>query len=286
MKKVMEGFSLRAKSLLMASLFFAGLSACDEVKEAAKINPEAETSAAESQAEMAMNFEDISVIAAEAMQKAFEGAETGRSLASYTRINCAEFEHNEAEKTITLDFGDGCVGEAGRERKGKVLINYTGNLFVSGTEVTITLQDFYIDGIQVEATKTITNVTEGTDTPLEFEVVVTDGKVTWPDGEFATRNIEHTRTWIRNQNPLTDELHIEGTAEGVRKDGEPYEISIESPIIYKVDCFMEEIYIPVGGIQWIKTPEKPDVILNYGTGECDKEVTITVNSISTTIEID
>jgi hypothetical protein len=35
---------------------------------------------------------------------------------------CASITHDKENNTVTIDFGDGCVGPYGRERKGKIIV--------------------------------------------------------------------------------------------------------------------------------------------------------------------
>src|SRR5437762_3959742 len=83
-------------------------------------------------------------------------------------------------KTITIDFGDSCVGLDGKLRSGKIIINLTAPLRKPGSVLTITLDNFYINHIHVEGTKTMTNETENG--AIKFTVSITGGKVTFPSG--------------------------------------------------------------------------------------------------------
>src|SRR5215831_9429859 len=60
-------------------------------------------------------------------------------------------------KTITIDFGDGCVCRDGKFRKGSIVLNFSAPLRHPGAVLTITLNNFYVNRVHLEGTKTITN---------------------------------------------------------------------------------------------------------------------------------
>ncbi|MFN0032895.1 MAG: hypothetical protein ACKVOR_12110, partial [Flavobacteriales bacterium] len=62
-------------------------------------------------------------------------------------------------KSITIDFGtDDCVGEDGRIRKGIIFVTYTGRYRDEGTVITVTPQNYTVNGYSVSGTKVITNM--------------------------------------------------------------------------------------------------------------------------------
>src|SRR5438046_2409436 len=83
-------------------------------------------------------------------------------------------------KTITIDFGDSCVGLDGKLRSGKIIINLTAPLRKPGSVLTITFVNFYINHIHLEGTKIISNLNENG--AIKFTVQAVSGKVTFPSG--------------------------------------------------------------------------------------------------------
>jgi len=43
---------------------------------------------------------------------------------------------------ITVDFGSGCTGRDGRTRKGKIIVTYTGHLFLPGQSATTSFDGY------------------------------------------------------------------------------------------------------------------------------------------------
>jgi hypothetical protein len=83
-------------------------------------------------------------------------------------------------KTITIDFGNGCLGRDGKFRSGAILIHLTAPLRRPGSVVTVTFRNYYVNRIHLEGTKIISNLS---DLPThKWSVKVVDGKVTFPSG--------------------------------------------------------------------------------------------------------
>lgn len=61
-------------------------------------------------------------------------------------------------KTVTIDFGNGCICADGKFRKGIITLHFTGPIRRSGSVLTITLTDFYLNRAHIEGTKVISNL--------------------------------------------------------------------------------------------------------------------------------
>lgn len=203
------------------------------------------------------------------------------------RASCATVAHDKEAQTITIDFGDGCEGPYGKIRSGIIFITYTGKRFIPGSQWTVTFQDFYIDDRHIEGTRSVENVSEVMDDYPKFHIMLTDGKVTWEDGTFATREVDRFRVWIRASNPMEDEKHIlEGSiASGINKEGLSYSSSVLADLIYKKACRgTYSSRIPVQGIKEVVIGDETHLV-NFGDGECDSIVTITANGETTEVDL-
>lgn len=262
-------------SMILGLVFF--ISSCDKVEE-----DEIDTSFAEVESQADDAFSEVDGIAQSSLTFYSVGGRTteeGDSL-----IRCATKSINFETKTITIDFGDGCEGLHGRIRKGKIIITYTTFFFLPGAEITITFDNFYINDIKVEGTRTFTNISESLEANPTFQVELMGGKLTWPDATFATRESDFIETWLRAANPLNDQITIEGSASGTNRQGTQYTMTITSPLILKRSCWSSRAFIPVQGIKEIEANEKL-ITVDYGDGTCDRLVTITVDGVSRTIEV-
>jgi hypothetical protein len=180
---------------------------------------------------------------------------------------------------ITLDFGSGCTDLRGNVREGKIIITYNGRRFIPGSTVILTTDGYSINGIALEGTRTLTNISGSTEAAPKFSIVLTGGKATFPDGSVALREASFTREWIRAANPTEDQLRVEGSASGTTRRERSYTMTIEETLVYKRFC-----ELPVSGVKIFTVDGKP-ITIDYGDGECDRSVTYTVgdNTVTTNV---
>lgn len=192
------------------------------------------------------------------------------------RLMCATVTRtgDEESGTITMDFGDGCVGPRGNTRRGSIVIHYFGRLRLSGSYYTLTYTGYSINGIQLRGTRTVKNISESEDGVREYSVGMEDGEMEWADGSIARRRIHHTRRVERDPSNLLDRLIIYGTAEGNHRNGRGFYIEILEPLVYDRACHAEGVVIPVEGVKLIKHGER-QITVDYGNGTCDNVVQIT-----------
>jgi hypothetical protein len=81
-----------------------------------------------------------------------------------------------------------------------------------------------------------------------------------------------------------DEVHVQGEASGMNRRGVSYKVTIISTIIWKRACRLRGVCVPVQGLKLIERRDHPDVLVDFGDGECDSLVTITKNGESRVIE--
>lgn len=206
----------------------------------------------------------------------------GGKLEEDGRYRCAEISR--VDNTITVNFGEGCEGPGGVTRAGKIIISRTGRYFEMGAQHSVTFEDFTVNNISVEGTRTVTNLGVNENENFIFDVTLSNGKVTLPDGREVTRDANFTRTWIRGGNPTLDELHVEGSASGINKRGLSYTMNIIEPLVYKASCRIEGFPIAVDGVKQVTT-EQNNFNIDFGSGECDDTVIITVNGASATVDL-
>ncbi len=175
-------------------------------------------------------------------------------------------------RTITIDFGDGCVGPKGRVRKGKIIVTVTDTITNAGAVRTTTFEDFYIDGVKVEGTKTLTNLGFDDEGNVAFNRTVTGGKLTFPNGDVATWESDFTLTQVEGGNTptyLDNVFEITGHSSGVNRHGKSYSTEILEPVVRKKLCPWA-----VAGVLSL-TIEDKTVTIDYGDGECDNKAILT-----------
>ena len=140
----------------------------------------------------------------------------------------------------------------------------------------MTYDNFSVNDFLIEGTKTVTNEGRDADENMYFSIVLSEGKVTTPEGKEITRNFTRTRTWIEGD--LTprfrwDDIYlIDGEATGVNRFGNSYTRTIVDPLVVKTAC----IWITSGMVE-INVFGKSEKVLDYGDGECDNKATISVD---------
>lgn len=181
---------------------------------------------------------------------------------------------------ITINFNEGCTDGNGNIRKGKIRIHFIGRKFRPNSTISITFEDYEINGIRLNGVRTLTNLESSTLEKPMYQVELENGSAEW-DGKTATREHCFVSTWDRGTvlAPGDDVLKIsqctnaDEAAEGVNRNGVRYRMFIEEELVYKRGCPMA-----VSGVKkFVETDTGKTIIIDYGNGTCDALITITVN---------
>ncbi|MEM6523214.1 MAG: hypothetical protein AAGF85_00380 [Bacteroidota bacterium] len=197
------------------------------------------------------------------------------------------FEGDKTGGTITIDFGEeGCLDRNGNLRKGKIIIVYSGPRFLPGSTVITTLENYSINGIAIEGTRTLENISTSTIDYPTFHITLVGGKVTWPDETFATRDSDRVRVWKRERNPREDSHLVTGEANGITRRGVAYEMQILDTLVYKRACIpSRRARIPVQGVKQIET-RQTIITIDFGDGECDRNFEVSVEGKTEDVTVD
>lgn len=179
-------------------------------------------------------------------------------------------------KTITIDWGSSnCTCNDGKTRRGKLVTTFTGSYFATGTVMTHTPVDYYVNNNKVEGTKVVTNMGLNTSGQPYYNVDV-NGTVTMSTGEIIDYTSSRVRTFTSGYTTpsvfIDDEYEITLTSNATVTNGDSYEAHTTSPLQIKVGCG----YIKKGVLS-ITPTGKPERVIDYGDGTCDATFTITVN---------
>ncbi|HUR10964.1 MAG TPA: hypothetical protein VM012_06330 [Flavitalea sp.] len=178
---------------------------------------------------------------------------------------------------VVVDFGNGCTGKDGKNRKGKVITEYSNRLIVPGAIATTHFDGYSVDEVKVEGILKISN--RSTQDKRIFHVIVTNGKLTHPNGNFSLWNSEKTITQVEGLGtpffPMDDVFEITGGANGSVKNGDRYfqwSTLITEPLTKKFNCRWI-----VSGQLSLRKNDAPVTVVNFGQGACDNKAFITVN---------
>lgn len=175
--------------------------------------------------------------------------------------------------TITIDFGTACTRPDGRVLSGILVIDQTAEIRTPGAVRTLTHQNFFVDGVKVEGTRTWTNNGQNADGLWSYTKVASDMKLTWEDGSVTTWNKTRTSVLIEGGNTAThhdDVWSSTGSASGVNRNGVSFTATITEPLIKHADCR----WISSGVIEF--TAGVRTRSLDFGDGTCDRFGTLTL----------
>ena len=197
-------------------------------------------------------------------------------------------------KTITIDFGTGVVCYDGYTRKGKIILYLTGRWALEyvqpNTTILAEFDNYYIkppnspDFIKREGQFSTTyNGRDSSDHPVYVRDAI-DAKLIFSDGTFIHWNASHICTWMEGYetqlNIYDNVWKIEGASSGTNRNGRQYQTNITSPLIFDRTCNNGTI---TQGVLIVSPENLPQRTINFGNGNCDNTIVITVNGNNYTI---
>ena len=220
----------------------------------------------------------------------------GKDLKFSTGILCRERNRItgklEWPRIIEIVFDSaGCPGRSGRIKTGTIRITIDGpvpfNLWAEGTTRTVELINFTVNGNKVEGTKTIVCQGLNEEKNPYWDVTLKNGKITFKDGNYITREFKHTRVlysgFDSTFNTISYQLKIYGTGSGITRNGLAYTDTIVQPLIFETGCR----YIKAG--QMKLTVEGLDPIyITFDNEDCTGKGNIVIDfeTIKKSIEIE
>ena len=238
-------------------------------------------------------FDNVSSLTDEAYdlsKSSFKSSEESSFKSSEGRLfmsDCATvtLDTTSFPRTLTIDFGtENCLGNDGKYRRGKIIVNFTGRYREAGTIITTTFDNFFVNDNQVEGTKIVTNKGLNENGNM-YWTMNTDGKITLANDSGTIQwNSQREREWFAGSDTPRDRWDdiymITGTASGSRANGLNWTRTITKPLEHKLAC-----RFIVSGTMSIKPEGRAERILDYGDGECDNLATVTVNGTTRTIHL-
>lgn len=269
---------MKTQKIILAALFAVAIAFTSCRKDEDVAQPDFTNRSATDNATAENMFNDVFKQATDGMENAKQTVEGNRS--SYDALNTNAsvtidpYDLTTFPKTITIDFGS--VNEMcndGNYRRGKVVIVTTGWYRDSGTVITVTPDNYYVNDNLIEGMESLTNNGHNTAGNLNYDYFV-DGTVTTTDGIIYFHS-ERNNEWIQGEstilNPWDDVYLVTGSANGTNAEGEDYTMTITSPLRVQVGC-----HWVTAGILVIQSGNY-QLIVDYGDGNCDGLVTVTYN---------
>ncbi|WOK04509.1 hypothetical protein RT717_15620 [Imperialibacter roseus] len=192
--------------------------------------------------------------------------------------------HDKKHQIISVDFGNGGAWAGDVWRSGLLLITYTDLRLVDEATYRISFVNFKIDHVLVEGDFSFTYRSKGALTERKYEVRWGQGRFTWPDGTYATRQLNQIRTIRLAHLPMHNEYSWEGVASGVNRHGYEYSSIVTEKLSFRRTCLVVgKVFPSYGKVE--STMKGVSFIVDYGEGECDNDVRSTINGEISTMRV-
>jgi hypothetical protein len=275
-------FFFRALILVSAStLLFAG---CKKNEE------DNDTSVAGDNAFAESTFNDVVNIADEAGRSGSlsnyrvgdqDGILTSCATITFDSLNTAD------QDTIHINFGSSnCTGNDGRQRRGEIIVYYSGHYRDSASVHTIGFNNYYVNDNQVLGTKTVTNLGHNSAGHLVYDINVAGQIVLANNGGTVTWNSQRQREWTQGESTLlwSDDVYsVTGTASGTGANGHNFTVNITSPLIRNMSIGCRRHFVQ--GTFDLTPDNKPVRTVDFGTGTCDDVATVAIGTHTYTIHL-
>jgi len=213
---------------------------------------------------------------------------SGENLSNFkTSGYCATLTHDKVSmpRTMVIDFGlMNCMCNDNRNRKGKILVNYTGNEYGdSNGVITITFDNYYVDDYQVMGTKIVTNLGRNNLSQPHYAIEVA-GKILKPNVlDTLVWNATRERIWTGGADTPVygdDQYSYIGTGNGMNEFRSYYSSVIQAPLVKGQFCR----FFNSGKVD-IQSQGKALISMDYGDGNCDNQATVILNNKSFHIDL-
>ena len=215
-------------------------------------------------------------------EMSFAGDEAGR--VNGWDYPCATLTNNTETNVLTIDFGTGCVGPRGRERSGKIIIAYSGEINDGISNRIITFENYVVNNKAVTGSIELRDITVNEDGTISSTKKLVGLTITFPNGRFVRYTGSRMRLWkegVRDGDPSNNVFEITGSVEGVWSTGGTFTHAIVEPIISDWSCAAEGGFARVSGVVEIERLRgfvKRKRIIRYGDGTCDNRITVIIGT--------
>jgi hypothetical protein len=181
--------------------------------------------------------------------------------------------------TMTLDYGtSGCVDSIdGKIRKGQIVAKFDRKWDSAGATVTVKLVNYFVknnataDFVQYncDSIMIIHN------SAVSFTNTIIGGKCTAPSWNLewaGSRTLTQTAGFATPFNPYDDVYSFTGSANGKNRNGKTYTVVVKVPVVKRATC----PWIESGRIEITPEGLSPRTV-DYGSGTCDSQATLTIN---------
>ncbi len=263
--------------ILLATVFAIGFTACKKVKDQIDETKNTIEVATDYAVTENLNEDLFDVVNEAASDRNLLGGRTEEVLQTNGVASCANLSvtGNFPARTITIDFGQGCVSSNGVVRKGIVTVVLTDSLRKPGSVATVSFNNYFVNGYKVEGNIVWTNTTQLGTATRAWRREVTNGKITSPTAKTWTHTSNVTFTQIAGvltPMNLTDDVHtVTGTHSVTNSSNISRTMSTQTALQKKANCANLD-----QGILNITGPNHTAKI-DFGNGTCDNLATVSID---------
>lgn len=196
---------------------------------------------------------------------------------------------------IKVDFGNGCLGADGRYRKGIIYWTFTDRIRKAGAVIVTTFENYGVKKdaasnyvmVDNSSTKVTTNESDAdvslTNTTVRFKREVNMKMIFSDNTAFIFSGTKHVQWELNTLGYRWDNVYTlkSGSGlQGIDRLGRNYTLTVDQDVVRKASCALAHVYKPVSGKITIQHNAKTKVI-DFGDGNCDNQITITINGTVT-----
>jgi len=193
-------------------------------------------------------------------------------------------EGDDFPKTITIDYGDGCTGRMGLEKRGVITIYMSDTIINPGAYYTVTFEDLTLGNRVISKTATFTNegLNEDEHWVISFESQSTTSFEKQGETFVIVREFSGEREWLEGfgtPEAADDIFYLSSYGSITVNDELRFEKTTIEPLLIERTCRW-----PLSGIVEI-TKGGETMTIDYGTGECDNIALVTKGEETEEIEL-
>lgn len=187
-------------------------------------------------------------------------------------------------KKLIINYGTSdCADANGYIKKGIISCQIYGNFKNSGSKLLISFENYYFNANKFNGSITIKNNGKNGNGNYVHNVSLTNGSIT-ASGQSIYYSANKTYTYIKGDTTQTytdDEWNVTGTINGNGYNGSPFDVKIDSVVLLKPTC-----NYPLSGKATLDAGGNlTDRLIDFGSGNCDKTITVTVNGTSQEVSL-
>lgn len=260
--------------ILFVSLFslFAALSfvSCD-FEGSDKFDLEDGASTAQYAAQSQQYFDELSQMSDEAITGDVSSFKTSSLCATVTLDTAA------SPRRIIVDFGPvNCLCNDGRFRRGKVIATFTGRYMQTGTTITYTTDQYFVNDNQVDGTRIVSNQGPNSQGQPVFQVDVNGTITLTAQNKTLSHSASRTRVWVdgyATPKDLSDDVYEISGSHSTDSGTHSHDAQILTPLRVEAGC----AHITAGVVSITRSGLRTyTTTVDYGNGTCDNQATITL----------